>query len=524
MATDQMTNPLAVALMGKDAIAQQEAIRQQRAYADMMRAQSMKEPQGQMVSGHYIAPSITSNLARMLQVYAAKSTEDALPDQMSNAANAALQSSASAFGLGGATPQAMSQALAEQSQQSQPMQSQPNAQSMPQSMPIDASNGGNAPAAGQQAQMPQQFAPVQNSPRMPIPAGMDNKTAFMLYNMNPQVYANALKEYGAPTELQKKMNAAGIDPRSHAGQQYIRANLAKENYIAPVSAAPGATMLDPYTNRPFFNAPKDGIQMGFNPDGTAVAGQVQGYAQANAGIAGAEEGAKSAAKAQFTPDTMVNSNGDTVATNQLVTSGNAPQMGANGQNNGQGVIKAINPVSIDSQKGLNDSWTKNTLQTVLNNGESAQQAIDAIRAMRTIPLDTGWGAQTQASAANFLGKLGIPEAEKYAGNVQKFQSVAMDRLQSALAQQKGPQTEGDAQRAAAAFASVANTPAANAFIQDFAEAKAIRDMKKKEFYERATQFDGIHNNLRRIDTEWNKAERSIFDYGNMKQYLPKEKK
>lgn len=45
--------------------------------ADLLRQQSMDMPQGQMVSGHYVAPSITQYMAQMLKGYNAGKMEDA---------------------------------------------------------------------------------------------------------------------------------------------------------------------------------------------------------------------------------------------------------------------------------------------------------------------------------------------------------------------------------------------------------------------------------------------------------------
>lgn len=46
-------------------------ISQQRKYADLLRQQAMEQSQGSMVSGHYVAPSITQGLAKLLKGYTA---------------------------------------------------------------------------------------------------------------------------------------------------------------------------------------------------------------------------------------------------------------------------------------------------------------------------------------------------------------------------------------------------------------------------------------------------------------------
>jgi hypothetical protein len=44
-------------------------IERQRRYADLLREQSQQQPQGQMVSGHFVAPSWTQQLAQVLKAY-----------------------------------------------------------------------------------------------------------------------------------------------------------------------------------------------------------------------------------------------------------------------------------------------------------------------------------------------------------------------------------------------------------------------------------------------------------------------
>ena len=50
-------------------------ISQQRKLAEQLRAQSQEQLNGQMVSGHYVAPSWTQHIARVLQGYGANKIE-----------------------------------------------------------------------------------------------------------------------------------------------------------------------------------------------------------------------------------------------------------------------------------------------------------------------------------------------------------------------------------------------------------------------------------------------------------------
>jgi hypothetical protein len=52
-----------------DQVAQQQQILRQQKMAEMLLQQGMQQPQGQMVSGHYVAPSFTQNLAGLANMY-----------------------------------------------------------------------------------------------------------------------------------------------------------------------------------------------------------------------------------------------------------------------------------------------------------------------------------------------------------------------------------------------------------------------------------------------------------------------
>lgn len=74
---------------------------------------------------------------------------------------------------------------------------------------------------------------------------------------------------------------------------------------------------------------------------------------------------------------------------------------------------------------------------------------------------------------------------------QIFQSAVMKNLLTELMAQKGPQTEGDAQRAMATFAQLGNTTEANKFILDYAEALAKRKQEYATFlYKTGTEKHG----------------------------------
>jgi hypothetical protein len=62
-------NNMDMGTLTADQAAQQQQILRQQRMAEMLMQQGMQQPQGQMVSGRYVAPSITQNLANLANLY-----------------------------------------------------------------------------------------------------------------------------------------------------------------------------------------------------------------------------------------------------------------------------------------------------------------------------------------------------------------------------------------------------------------------------------------------------------------------
>jgi hypothetical protein len=58
-----------IGTLSADQLAQQQQILRQQKMAEMLMQQGFQQPQGQMVSGHYVAPSFTQNLANLANIY-----------------------------------------------------------------------------------------------------------------------------------------------------------------------------------------------------------------------------------------------------------------------------------------------------------------------------------------------------------------------------------------------------------------------------------------------------------------------
>jgi hypothetical protein len=178
-------------------------------------------------------------------------------------------------------------------------------------------------------------------------------------------------------------------------------------------------------------------------------------------------------------------------------------------------------LSQGAQGETNKNWINQSFNPVVKAGRDAQDLVANLDALGTVNINTGWGTEAMSKAANVLTGLGIAskEAEKLATNAQKFQSVAMERLWSTLNQAKGPQTEGDADRAKQTFASLANTPQANQFILDLARAKANQAMRQAQYYQEAQPLAIKEGDLGKVDREWQKIQPSIWSDPVLQKYV-----
>lgn len=254
---------LASPLLGPDIAQKQYEMAQRQAYAQALMQQGMEPLQGQNVNGHYVAPSWTQGLAKALSGYMGMKAMADMPKQQQELQDMQMQRQAQLFGLG-----------------------QPQ--------------GGNAAAqaypVGASGQQPMQQSMPSGQPQVPLLPGRSAQESFTIaQGMGLPAYLKLAAEQGnTTTDFQKNLIAQGIRPGSPQWNAALGANLEKQNYIAPPSAAPGATMLNPRTMQPVFSAPQNGMQLAYGPNGVAQAIPVAGYSD----ITAQQEGAKARATAQ----------------------------------------------------------------------------------------------------------------------------------------------------------------------------------------------------------------------------------
>lgn len=173
--------------------------------------------------------------------------------------------------------------------------------------------------------------------------------------------------------------------------------------------------------------------------------------------------------------------------------------------------------------GVNESWLKNSYEPVRAAGSAASEALTNISVARSAMANmgaTGWGTDAKAAAAGVLSGLGLApkSVQQFATSAQTFQNAMATNLQTVLNAAKGPQTEGDADRARQTFAQLKNTTQANEFLLDLAQAKAERDAMKAKFYDGALPIARGKGDLTEVDREWSRLQPSVFSMPSMQKW------
>lgn len=301
---------------------------------------------------------------------------------------------------------------------------------------------------------------------------------------------------------------------------------------------------------------------GVTQDSAGNVGLMPGSIDAQAALAGATKGAEAKATASWAPFTSLDSSGAQVVNGSVadaimrsqqtpnatdrqarIRAGLTPdatfsspavreyvmrEAGMQGQPDaaasGGGIKVGQSPrekVAIESLALGNQAFMKDRYTPALEASDTADKTLASIQTARAGLQKfggTGWGAEAKAWAASILGALGVPQAEQVASGSQMFQSAAMDRLWTTLNAAKGMQTEGDADRASKTWARLKNTPEANAFILDMAQAVAERDKMKADYYKNALPFAQQNGDLQEIDRRWSSKGPSIWSMPSLRRW------
>jgi hypothetical protein len=118
-----------------------------------------------------------------------------------------------------------------------------------------------------------------------------------------------------------------------------------------------------------------------------------------------------------------------------------------------------------------------------------------------------------------LGALGVQNAKEFATDAQTFLASANAAVLQRQLEQKGPQTESDAQRITQTGAQLGNTKEANKFVLNVAKAQLQRDLEQRNFY---AAWRDKNKTLEGAEDAWyaGPGSKSLFDSPTLKKYGP----
>ena len=188
---------------------------------------------------------------------------------------------------------------------------------------------------------------------------------------------------------------------------------------------------------------------------------------------------------------------------------------------------ATQTASAEALKMSNEDWIKNSYRVVQDEGSNASKVKTGVSVMRTALAGlgdngTGWGAEQKKKATQIASALGMKNAKEVASNYEIFQSQVGQHLFDLLGAQKGPQTEGDADRAKETLVGLGKTRRANEVLIDLAEATAERQMKRANFYREMRPEAMKTGDLSSIDHDWATIAPSVFDSPIMRRWKVKK--
>jgi hypothetical protein len=180
------------------------------------------------------------------------------------------------------------------------------------------------------------------------------------------------------------------------------------------------------------------------------------------------------------------------------------------------------PLESAEQKGKGELNVK-TYGTISDAARLATRTLPSLETQSNI-LDrgfkTGFGTDVQKAGASVLASLGVPEAARFATDSQTFLASTQAAVLQRQLEQKGPQTESDAQRITQTGAQLGNTPEANRFLIDVAKGQYKRDIEQRSFFDKWWSQNKTYEGA---EDAWYAGDggKSLFDRPELKKYAPK---
>lgn len=131
---------------------------------------------------------------------------------------------------------------------------------------------------------------------------------------------------------------------------------------------------------------------------------------------------------------------------------------------------------------------------------------------------TGFGTDAKKVGASILSALGVPEAERFASNAETFLAAMNQSVLQRQLEQKGVQTQADAERITATGAQLGNTVQGNRFIIAVAKAQLKRDIAQRRFWEEYWRKNKTYEGA---EDAWQAGagSKSLFDAPELREFV-----
>lgn len=170
--------------------------------------------------------------------------------------------------------------------------------------------------------------------------------------------------------------------------------------------------------------------------------------------------------------------------------------------------KSLVTINNADQKGMTKEQEKlaetrvNRFDQLKTDANSAISQNEQLSQLSQMDLSTGFGEGAKTNIARVFNSFGVDGDSLLgvdAANAQAFNAVTGKLLGEALAAQKGPQTDRDADRMMKTLPQLTNEQDSNTFIIESMMAINDRKVEQADFYERILEEDG---SLKNADQRW----------------------
>lgn len=180
----------------------------------------------------------------------------------------------------------------------------------------------------------------------------------------------------------------------------------------------------------------------------------------------------------------------------------------------------VMPVQERAEKGARGTMLVDEFKGISTTARNAAKNLPTLETQERIlegGFKTGFGTDAQKAGASILSALGVPEATTYAAKAETFNAAANNAVLQKQLEQKGTQSQSDADRMEKTVAQLGNTVEGNKFIISVAKAQLKRDIEQRNFYSgwwnKNKTYDGA-------EEAWfsGEGDKSLFDRPELKKY------